>query len=499
MQDKNNIVIIGSGLGGLACGVILATHGYRVTILEQQAVPGGCLQCFTRKGTKFETGMHYIGSAHGDQLLGRLMKYLGVYDSLRLLELDREAYDIIKVGDTEYRMPNGYDNITAYLGGLFPAEKENLARFFKLVKDVANASSVHRLSMDEGDLVTTMKYQMVSINEVVDSYIQDPMLRQVIVGNLPLYGGMRDRTPFSTYAFITDFYNNSAYRFADGSDALSDALIARLRAHGGEVVYNAPVTAIECDETHALHALTADGRVFPGDIFISSAHPARTLEMLSGTRLLRPAYRRRIMELPDSPGAFSVYLKFKPGTVPYSRSNYFEYPGGNVWDCEQYTAADWPRGYLYMHFNRDEATDTALTGVVLSYMNYDEVKQWHGTRPMKRGREYEEFKRRRATRLLEELERSHPGLCDCIEEYYTSTPLTYRDYTGVEGGSMYGIAKDITLGAAGRITTATRIPNVLLTGQNVNSHGILGVIVGALLTCSELIPLDSIFAEIRKH
>ena len=60
-----SVLIIGSGLGGLSCGVILAKNGYDVTVLEQNAVIGGCLQCFSRRGVKFETGRHFIGG--GDE------------------------------------------------------------------------------------------------------------------------------------------------------------------------------------------------------------------------------------------------------------------------------------------------------------------------------------------------------------------------------------------------------------------------------------------------
>jgi all-trans-retinol 13,14-reductase len=82
--------------------------------------------------------------------------------------------------------------------------------------------------------------------------------------------------------------------------------------------------------------------------------------------------------------------------------------------------------------------------------------------------------------------------------YETSTPLTYRDYTGTEGGSMYGIAKDINLGPAARVQHRTKIPNLLLTGQNINSHGILGVLVGTVVTCSELLTSERIFNDIIK-
>ena len=69
---KQRCIIIGSGLGGLSCGVILARNGYDVTILEKNARIGGCLQCFRRGDAKFETGMHFIVSCNEGEVLWRL-------------------------------------------------------------------------------------------------------------------------------------------------------------------------------------------------------------------------------------------------------------------------------------------------------------------------------------------------------------------------------------------------------------------------------------------
>ena len=81
---REKVVIIGSGLGGLSCGVMLAKNGYQVTVLEQDGQIGGCLQCFTRRGAKFETGMHFIGSADKGQTLDKLLTYLEVTDDITL-------------------------------------------------------------------------------------------------------------------------------------------------------------------------------------------------------------------------------------------------------------------------------------------------------------------------------------------------------------------------------------------------------------------------------
>lgn len=63
---------------------------------------------------------------------------------------------------------------------------------------------------------------------------------------------------------------------------------------------------------------------------------------------------------------------------------------------------------------------------------------------------------------------------------------------------MYGIAKDITKGAAYRVPQRTKVPNVFQTGQNINSHGMLGVLVGTIVTCSEFLTARTIYEQIKK-
>ena len=87
---ERSCVIIGAGLGGLSCGAVLAQHGFKVTVLEQGNHAGGCLQTFVRDGVKFETGMHFIGSAGHGEMLDSLLGFLGIRDGLELHELDRD-------------------------------------------------------------------------------------------------------------------------------------------------------------------------------------------------------------------------------------------------------------------------------------------------------------------------------------------------------------------------------------------------------------------------
>lgn len=489
---KKKVIIIGSGLGGLATGAMLAKNGYQVFVLEQAIQIGGCLQCFTRKGAKFETGMHFIGSAAEGQTLNRLMKYLEIDEAVKLSPLDRDGYDVVALGGKQYRFPKGREAFIHQMTAYFPHQHENIVRYFDLVEQIASASSMHSLSHVQGESsINAAEYQLRSINDVIDEVITDPLLAKVLVGNLPLYAAEKDKTPFSTHAFILDFYNQSAFRIQGGSDVVAKALVGTIQRYGGEVLAKHQVTRIICDNTHAtgvevnVPKLAGGKKVMSCDYVISDAHPVRTMELLD-TKLIRPAFRQRINQIPQTVGVFSVYLHFKPYVVPYMNHNYYGYQYDTPWGCEDYTEQTWPKGFLYMHFCPEAPSSFASTGVILSYMQMDEVERWKGTKIGHRGEEYEQLKKRKAEKLLDVLSKHFPGIRDGISEYYTSTPLTYLDYTGTERGSMYGNAKDITMGPACRVPHRTKVPNLFLTGQNINSHGMLGVLVGSIVAASEL-------------
>lgn len=494
-MSKGKVVIIGSGLGGLSCGVLLAKNGYDVTVLEQGAQIGGCLQCFTRQNAKFETGMHFIGSAAKGQTLDRLMNYLEIKKDVRLAELDRTGYEVISLNGNLYKYANGREAFIKQMSDYFPHQHENLVRFYDLVDRVAGASSLHSLKYAETDAAINTEYQLRSINEVIDSIITDPLLAKVLVGNLPLYAAEKDKTPFSTYAFIMDFYNQSAFRIVGGSDSVAKSMQQTIQHYGGQVLKRHQVTRIVCDDTHAVGVEVNGSQFVEADIVISDAHPMRTLELID-SKIIRPVFRKRINSMPQTVGGFSVYLEFKDKAVPYMNYNYYGYNQGTPWGCEQYDEDTWPKGFLYMHFCQDNAPMFAKTGVVLSYMHMNEVRRWMDTQVGKRGQDYEDFKNRKAELLLNSLESHFPGIRHAIKNIYTSTPLTYQDYTGTQDGSMYGIAKDVSLGAAGRVPHKTKIPNVYQTGQNINSHGMLGVLVGTIVTCSELLSAKTIYQQI---
>src|SRR5690606_20015518 len=95
MSEKYDVVIIGSGLGGLVSAIILAREGYSVCVLEKNQQFGGNLQTFVRDKTIFDTGGRYIGGLSEGQNLYRYFKYLHILDDITLKKMDEHGFDRI--------------------------------------------------------------------------------------------------------------------------------------------------------------------------------------------------------------------------------------------------------------------------------------------------------------------------------------------------------------------------------------------------------------------
>jgi all-trans-retinol 13,14-reductase len=494
-MDKH-VIIIGSGLGGLACGYILARNGYRVTLLEKNELFGGCLQNFTRRGVKFETGMHYIGSMREGEILHAFFNYLALLPDVRTRPLDTMAYDIISIAGERYPLANGEENFVELLARRFPAARRELHDYIRAINGIANSSPLHALRPVDTTALLDISHVKRAASEFIDSTITDPLLRQVLAGNLPLYAGVKGKTPLYIHAFVTNFYNKSACRVIGGSDIIATSLVASLRSTGAIARNRARVVKINCDTTRATGVTLDTGEELRADYVISNVHPARAIEMLE-TPLIRKSYRERVAGLQNTVSNFTVYIHFKRDTIPYLSSNLYHYDTPDVWQAACCPAASWPDSFLYMHLCTSANQRHADAAILMTYMRFEEVARWQGTRVGHRGEEYEAFKQEKAARLIAALERQMPGTRANIEHYYTSTPLTYLDYTGTEAGSMYGILRDCTEPARSVVSQRTRVPNLLQVGQNINSHGILGVITGAIITAGELLGTNTIIQQVR--
>jgi all-trans-retinol 13,14-reductase len=480
MNQHKHTVIIGSGMSGLTAALVLSRRGERVTVLEKGAQAGGCLQTFTRKGVKFETGMHCIGSMHEGGILRRLFDDLELTDAVPLRCLDAGGYDIISVGGERYSIPSGEEAFTDAMLAHFPKEREGLRRYWATVNRAARTSPIS-VYLEKG-IFTPVPEEFLTgaASDFIESTISSARLRTILSGNAPLYAGVRGRTNVYTHSAVRSLFNKNSCRIVGGSDRIAESLVRNIKKYGGEIRTNSEAVRIEIRNGLAEIIYLRNGESIPATHVISTVHPSRTLEMLDSP-LVRKSYRERISNLPNTVSNFTLYLKFKPRTQAWINANFFHYNDEDVWSMPLTGARErFPRQWLYMHLCSAPAQAYAEGAVVITYMDYGEVERWSGRRSGRRGADYEAFKREKAEQLLADMEKEFPGLRSSVEALYTSTPLTYRDYTGTERGSTYGILHDSSRPIESAVSSRTKIPNLYLSGQSVYVHGILGVIAGGL-------------------
>jgi all-trans-retinol 13,14-reductase len=483
-DSKYDIIIIGTGLGGLVCGYMLAKGGRKVLLLEKNAQIGGCLQTFSRFGLKFDTGMHYMGGLDEGQIMYQFFDQLNLLKDVRLSRLDKEGYDHFSIAGKEYRFAAGYECFVETLSQQFPSYKQDLQTYVQRIRAISESSPLYDLNKAGDSSYLESPYLHSSVNKLLSSTTNNQQLQNVLAGNLPLYAGVKDKTPAYVYALISNSYIQSAWRIVGGSDSIAQSLANSIRSFGGEIRTRSEVCKILCDSTKATSIQLTDDEVIEAQHFISDIHPQKLIK-LTDSKLIRPVYRERVQQMENTMGNFTLYLKFKENSVPYLNYNYYYYAGEDVW-ASYHSQQTEPQSFLYMHQCTEEGQQYAQSAEIMVPMDYQEVAKWSGTYTGHRGSEYQEFKQKKAEQVLHLLEQSFPGISSCIEKFETSTPLTYRDYTATTNGSTYGILHDKNAMEQTQISQRTKIPNLILTGQNIHWHGMLGVTVSAMLASKQL-------------
>lgn len=502
-MQEYDVVIIGSGLGGLLCANILTEEGYKVCVLEKNQQIGGNLQTFVRDRVIFDTGVHYLGGLGEGENLNRFFSYFGIMDKLKLEKMDKNGFDIITFdGDNnEYPYAQGYENFIRVLSQKFPGEEKNIRRYCDEIKRVCSRFPLYNLRNGESYHSDSELLQK-NAKSFIASLTQNEKLRNVLAGSNLLYAGIGDKTPFYIHALVLNSYIQSAWRLVNGGSQIAKLLAKNIRKFGGEILKRSEVKQLKFEGEELRYAELTNGKIIKGKRFISNAHPLSTLELLEPGKI-RKSYFTRFKSLENSASAFTLYLVFKKNTVKYIHHNYYHFKRNDVWEPVDYKPGEWPLSYGTFMVAGSKIKNYAEGMAVLTYMKYDETKQWENTsstiaHPDMRGEEYEDFKRMKSEILIDELEKKMPGIRENIKTYYSSTPLTYRDYIATPGGSMYGIVKDCFDPVKTLVPARTKVKNLLFTGQNLHSHGVLGVTVSAFVTCSEILGLDYLIEKIAK-
>lgn len=426
---KYDVVIIGSGFGGLTCAHLLAKAGRKVLVLEAHWQPGGCMQSYQRKGHSFDTGLHYVGGLGDGETLHDIFGQLGLLQ-LPWHRMDVDCTDQIIIEGQTYCLAQGFDHFVEVLADRFPQQRSSLQKYVEMLQGPDPDPSVNAWTW---------------LNET----FSDPLLIDVLSGSCLKTELRRESLPLLAFAHSQKSYIQSSWRLKGDSGLIVRSLVDDIKHMGGDVVCRAEVTELIEQEGRVVAALTANGERYEADSFISDIHPAQTFALVKDSKVLKKIFRTRMSMLVNTYGMYTYSLVLKPHALSYFNHNKFVYEGGSVWD--EHTA----KVMLSCRVPEDGKEDNLLLDLLTPCEGH----------PMALA------------------EKAVPGLRDMVEQQYVSTPHTWQRFTRTPEGSAYGVRKDCRQPLLTMLSPRTPLSNLLLTGQNVMLHGLEGVVMTAQQTC----------------
>ena len=490
-MKKERVIVIGAGLGGLECGYILAKNGMQVTVLEHEGQVGGCLQTFRRGAALFDTGFHYVGALDEGESLHTLFSYFDLM-GLPWKKLDEDCFDEVVIGEDTFAFANKHQRFYERMAARFPKEREGLKKYVAFLKEVGD----HIFGVFQSNESKKYTYSLLSRSayEFLNETIKDPLLRKVLSGTSLKMELHAPTLPLYTFAQINDSFIRSAWRLRGGGSQIADKLVEGILSMGGEVKTHAAVTYIKEENGKVVGVTVNDEDYLETDWVVSSVHPAHTVSLVKDSKALRNIYRNRIAHLDNTFGMFTANIRLKPGLLPYVNKNiYVHRADADLWNVNTLKT----ESVLVNYSVPEPYSSTAVNIDLLSPMSWAEVKKWVDFPVGRRGEDYVAFKQEKTEECIRLVEHRLPELRGAVERVFTSTPLSYQSYISSAEGSAFGIRKDYNNPMYTVLTPRTPIPNLLLTGQSLNLHGVLGVSMTSFLTCAEILGMDTIRKELK--
>ena len=435
-----NIIIIGSGMGGLIAGNILAKKGHKVTIFEAHSLPGGYTAGFYRKGYYFESGtLSFEASAS----VFKAMRDIGVMEKLdfvkQRLRFVSEDFDGI---------PGNYDDYKKMIYSGFPSDKAKLDLIFsdldkmagmmgdadepmpnlysglKMLKAmlpyVLSGSKMMKLSKQYGNMTST---------EFAAKYFEKGTKLYSLFGGF----GYPDMSALFSGASLSGMFKDY-WTVKGGMQSWADVLAESFRKSGGELKLNSRVDSITTRDGKAVGVISKE-TAYSADYVISAGDYKQTfLKLLDDSSLIPDALREKISKAPVSEGFFTVYLGLSmPGEelekymkIPhvYALDNKPDYDIYNSDDAEFFSKAS-ASFYSPSMVNSAHAPEGKSSLMLQTMVPHRWMNNWGGG-----DREvYRQLKEKATDAMIDNASGLIPGLRGYIEYRDAATPLTYERFT----------------------------------------------------------------------
>lgn len=501
-----DVIVIGSGMGGMACASALAHFGQKVLVLEQHYVAGGMTHTFKRKKFEWDVGVHALGEMGDNRLPGKLINWLS--DGKVKMNAYGHPYETFIFPDGyKFEYPNSKEEFKENLIKDFPLEKEGITEFINLVNQVGKTAKKHfaaRLAPLWFEKLTSPlikrefnKWANKTLKEVLDSLFKDEKLKAVVSGQWGYYGSPPSRASFFIHAITLRHFWEGAYYPEGTSKVLAEHILSPVEQNGGEIKVKTSVESLLMDGKKAIGVKTNKGDYFAPTV-VSAIGAIATMEHLIPENRQNDPWVKKISELDQTPCHLCLYLGFEGDikSVGATESNQWwcetwDFEEG-VWDVKK---KDLKPPVIYVSFPslKDPKHEGVSkegkplhTGEVVTFVPWEYFEEWKETKVGRRGDSYKEFKKDMEERIIAQMRKNLPELMDLCVYHELSTPLSTMQYCRPPKGAIYGLEPTPKRWNTLELRPETPIKGFYLSGADVGTLGVVGALIGGVLTASKI-------------
>lgn len=444
-MESFDVVVIGSGIGGLVAAGLLARYGRRVLVCESHTLPGGAAHAFKRHGFTFDSGpSFYCGLADPSSCnpLREVLTALGE-------TIDAIAYDPLG----HYHFPDRtlavYGDAKQYqtsLAEISPqAAKELHALTQKMLAIYRPLGSIPTLALRADGWLLPLLLQrfpkaMVqllpqlrglgrSMGDFVDATVNDPWLRQLLDLECFLLSGMKaHETVAPEMAFMFGERASSVIDYPiGGSGALVEALIRGLERWGGQLRLGTHINKIWTERNQVQGVVLKTGERIRADQVISNATLWDTYNQLLEKSDLPARYRQEMLGTPAVDSFMHLHLGIRAEGLENLTIHHVV-----VHDTNQDITTPGNTCMISIPSVLDPSLAPKDHHVVHAYT----LEPWSG---WQRSSDYAAKKEVKAQPLVRALQKVIPDICDRITLKLIGTPLTHQRFLRRHQGT-YGPA-----------------------------------------------------------